>query len=245
MALKFGLGRRLLAEVKRRAQRWLGLVLVLFAALAEAGGKTTPLAPVPDWGWLEACKGTFTRAEFQRALDCFYAPEGAASAWVELGDTAARIRTKEDVWVEVPFAGENGGKENARYWRRASEMPPASGGKPLAGVRVAIDPGHLGGEWARMEERFFQIGKTRPVAEGDLTLAVARKLKAALEKYGASVVLLRKSARPLTKERPASLRAAAAQELQPAAPTDKLDRLSELYFYRISEIRARAAREFH
>ncbi|MEI6872166.1 MAG: hypothetical protein WCL08_07780, partial [Verrucomicrobiota bacterium] len=85
------------------------------------------------------------------------------------------------------------------------------------------------------------IGNTRPVAEGDLTLAVARKVKVALEKYGASVVLLRKAARPLTPERPNTLRAAAAQELQSTAPTDKLNRLSELYFYRISEIRARAA----
>ncbi|MEI6872987.1 MAG: hypothetical protein WCL08_11950, partial [Verrucomicrobiota bacterium] len=143
-------------NLKRFKRLGLMLALTFSALFAEAQGKTSPLAPVPDWGWLEACKGTFTREEFQKALDRFYAPEGAASAWVEIGESAARIRTKEDAWVEVPFARENAGLESARFWRRASEMAPAPAGKPLAGVRVAIDPGHLGGEWARMEERFFQ-----------------------------------------------------------------------------------------
>jgi len=214
---------------------------MLVAAPVLVFGKTSPLAPEPDWSALEKCGGAFTKEEFQHALNHFYALEGAAAAWIEVGETAARIRITGDTWMEVPFAQNvEEIKGVPRYWRRAREMGTASEGKPLAGVRVALDPGHLGGEWARMEERFFQLGKSRPVVEGDLTLAVARKLKGALEKLGAKVTLLRKSDRPITGERPGTLRSAAASELAAGFSPDKLNRLSELYFYRISEIRARA-----
>ena len=223
------------------SRQLLALLLACFSVTNHAHAKTSPLAPAPDWGWLEECKGTFSRTEFLQALENIYAPESAAAAWVEVGETAARIRTSGDTWVEVPFVdGNTTALDFKRYWRRASELGVAPPGKPLAGVHVAIDPGHLGGEWARMEERFFQVKKTLPVAEGDLTLAVARKVKTALERYGATVVLLRKSARPLTSERPKTLRPAAAAEAPPTTTPDKLNHLSELYFYRISEIRARA-----
>jgi hypothetical protein len=119
-------------------------------------------------------------------------------------------------------------------------MGPAPAGKPLEGVKIAIDPGHLGGEWAQMEERFFQIGKSRPVVEGDLTLAVAKKLKPMLEKLGAQVLLLRKGDRPATQDRPKSLQSAATLDLTAPFSADRLRRHSELFFYRISEIRARA-----
>ena len=237
-------GERLRRFFKLHRPRATLLLSFLFAccfAPNSAFSKTSPLAPVPDWSWLEACKGTFSRTEFLEALNHIYAPEGAAAEWVEVGESAARIRTSGDTWVDVPFV-ENSAKASGyeRYWHRASELGAAPAGKPLHGLRVAIDPGHLGGEWARMEERFFQLGKTLPVAEGNLTLAVARKLKSELEKYGATVVLLRKNARPLTRERPKTLLPAAAAEIPSLNNPDKLNRLSELYFYRISEIRARA-----
>ena len=226
---------------RSRVALLLSCLLAYCIVTSPAFSKTSPLAPAPDWGWLEGCKGTFSRAEFLQALDHIYAPEGASAGWVEVGESAARIRTTGDTWVDVPFAESSAMAPGyKRYWRRASELGAAPAGKPLDGLRVAIDPGHLGGEWARMEERFFQLGKTPPVAEGDLTLAVARKVKSALEKYGAIVVLLRKNARPLTRERPKTLLPAAAAEIPSLNNPDKLNRLSELYFYRISEIRARA-----
>jgi len=209
---------------------------------ADAAAKNSPLATPPDWNWLAQCNQMFTRDEFQNMLQSFYARNDAAKGWVEIGETSARIRTDGDKWQEVFFAGEPGKKLPAlkRYWRKASEMGPAPAGKPLQGVRIAIDPGHLGGEWAAMEERFFQLGKSRPVAEGDLTLVVAKRLKPMLEKLGAQTVLLRKSDRPATQQRPKTLESAAAAELTGAFTAERLRRQSELFFYRISEIRARA-----
>jgi hypothetical protein len=49
---------------------------------------------------------------------------------------------------------------------------------------IGLDPGHIGGAWARMEERFFVRGKDRPVQEAALNLTVARLLKPMLEQAG-------------------------------------------------------------
>lgn len=183
-----------------------------------------------------------TREEFERMLQNHYAKNNAAGECVEIGEESVRIRTHDDAWREVAFAKDPASvtPRRDRFWRAASELGPAPTGKPLQGVRIAIDPGHLGGEWAMMEERFFQLGKTRPVAEGDITLAVAKRLKPMLEKLGAQTVLLRKSDKPVTPERAKTLERAAAAELTGAITAERLRRQSELFFYRISEIRARA-----
>ena len=217
-------------------------LLLFWCFVASASAKNSPLATPPDWSWLGQCDKLLTREEFQTALQTFYARNDAALGWVEVGENSARIRTEGDKWQEVAFAREPAKRSPAlkRYWRKASELGPAPTGKPLQGARIAIDPGHLGGEWAAMEERFFQLGKTRPVAEGDLTLAVAKRLKPMLEKLGAQTVLLRKNDRPTTTQRPKTLESAAAAELTGAFTAERLRRQSELFFYRISEIRARA-----
>jgi N-acetylmuramoyl-L-alanine amidase len=209
---------------------------------ASAAAKNSAMAPSPDWVWLSQCNGTMTREEFERMLRTYYARNDAAAGFVEIGEESVRIRTQGDAWQEVSFARASTSKASRlqRFWRKASELGPAPKGKPLQGVRIAIDPGHLGGEWAMMEERFFQLGTTRPVAEGDITLAVAKRLKPMLEKLGAQTVLLRKSDKPVTKERAKTLEGAAAAELTGAFTVERLRRQSELFFYRISEIRARA-----
>lgn len=225
---------------------WILCVFVLLSAgLANprtGHAKTSPMASPPEWNWLAACGNSLTKREFQHALQDLYTRDGAAEGWIEIRDDCARIRTESDTWIEVPFVVEGGSAQTGlkRYWRRAVEMGPAPTGKPLLGVKIAIDPGHLGGEWAQMEERFFQIGKSKPVVEGDLTLAVAKRLKPVLEQLGAQVLLLRKDGQPTTSERPASLQASAAAELEGSITPDRLRRQSELLFYRISEIRARA-----
>ena len=42
------------------------------------------------------------------------------------------------------------------------------------GLNVTLDPGHLGGRWAKMEERWFQVDDQPPVEEGELTWRVAK-----------------------------------------------------------------------
>lgn len=72
---------------------------------------------------------------------------------------------------------------------------------PLAGLKIAIDPGHIGGQYARLEERYIdllpraqqQIFEPLTFHEGALTTRTAEKLKRELEALGA-IVLLTKTA---------------------------------------------------
>ncbi len=56
--------------------------------------------------------------------------------------------------------------------------------------RVALDPGHFGGKYARLEQKWVIIDNVS-LQEGDLTLKTALLLKEKLEKVGISVFLTR------------------------------------------------------
>lgn len=215
--------------------RVLLLVLVLGPAAASAQ-KLTPLAPKPDWSSLDRFQHTITREEFTRLLTGVYAPRGAWQGHFEIHETGVDVTTSPG---RPPFrlefaAGTASARPVPRYWSK---------GRGLDGLRIALDPGHLGGEWAKMEERWFRIGANKPVTEGDMTLKVARLLKAELEKRGAKVYLTRDSSKPATNLRPEKLRSAAAASLRDqgrAVNPASLKSESERLFYRTAEIRARS-----
>jgi len=75
--------------------------------------------------------------------------------------------------------------------------PPVGTLKPLSGLRIAIDPGHIAGDLrtAKAEGRFVEMttssGETLSIFEGELTLSTALVLKDSLEKHGAEVMLTR------------------------------------------------------
>ena len=219
-----------------------GIFCVCCFAQEPSPGKVNVLAKAPDWKWLESAAGTLPRSEFEALLQTVYAPDEASRSCLEMGSSSVRIRIRAEEWREVAFApeGRAGSASFPRFWRAARELQPAPLSAPLRGIHVALDPGHLGGQWARMEERFFQVGKSKPVTEGDLTLAVARRLQPQLERLGAKVTLLRSGDHPVTRERPKTLLSAAAGDLDAGASKHRVQQHSEMLFYRISEIRARA-----
>ncbi len=196
------------------------------------------------------------RAEFVRLLDTVYAPGGAWKDTITIDADGAHILTTGTSRWLLRFADDGAPKQPPRYWKPLDTMPPAN--PPLAGLTIALDPGHLGGQWAKMEERWFQIRPgTLPVAEGDMTLITSRLLAAKLEADGAKVVFVRDSAGPLTKLRPADLQDEARAQLKRQGmafirqnyngPADELRMnsvkwTSELLFYRTAEIQERARR---
>ncbi len=94
-----------------------------------------------------------------------------------------------------------------------------------------------------MEERWFRIGNSRPVEEGEMTLRVAKLLKQRLTSLGAEVWLTRTKNGATTPLRPKNLQPAALTSLQEsgAATTEgNLQHTAELLFYRFGEIRNRA-----
>jgi hypothetical protein len=230
-------------------------LLSLSTALAQ---RLSALAPAPDWSRLEAFQETITREEFVHLLDHVYAPGGSAKGMVDVEAESAVIKTALTPVAEfrLRFARDAASAKAApRFWRPATLLDPAPPGRPLAGLKIALDAGHIGGAWAKMEERWFQIGESRPVVEGEMALRVAGMLVPKLRALGAEVSLVRESLEPVTKERPETLRPAAREELARlgvTAPRENYDNLndpqrgttvqaqSELLFYRISEIRQRA-----
>jgi N-acetylmuramoyl-L-alanine amidase len=220
------------------------LCLLALASLAQAE-KLGPLAPRPDWSDLDPFQETITRVDFLALLDSVYAPHGAWKTYIQVGADSAAIKTStgQPPYV-LRFAAAPGmARPPARTWRARAQLPPRHPDKPLAGIRIAIDPGHIGGKWAKVEERWFRIGNSAPVAEGDMTLHVARLLSARLRELGAQVWLTRTKAAPVTPERPKNLAREAAASLadkQQAINPVSLQREAELLFYRNSEIRRRA-----
>jgi hypothetical protein len=137
-----------------------------------------------------------------------------------------------------------------------SALAAHAGAEPLTALHIALDPGHLGGTWAQMEERWFKIHDTPPVQEGDMTLRVARLLAPRLELLGAKVSLVREKTEPLTPCRPSDFEKIARQFLLRTGVADPRENFDgpadpqkeqtigwqrELLFYRNSEIRRRAS----
>lgn len=223
-------------------------VIIAFAILwpfTDGLTRVTPLATRPDWRQLEKYQETMTREEFTSLLARVYAPGGAANGVIEVGENAAHIATgpgAPDFVLRFAPTAESA-KPATGFWRGRSQLGPAPPEQPLAGVKVALDPGHLGGRWAQMEERWFRVGNSKPVTEGDMTLLVAKMLVPRLKALGAQVYLTRTKAGPVTSARPNKLREEAAASLadkeKPMDPAS-LKSESERLFYRVSEIRRRA-----
>ncbi|HSI82343.1 MAG: hypothetical protein ACAI35_19135 [Candidatus Methylacidiphilales bacterium] len=131
-------------------------------------------------------------------------------------------------------------------------LPPQDPARPLLGVRILLDPGHIGGDYATMEERFFQLGVGKPaVVEGDLTYQTCKHIKKELEALGAEIAWTKAEGEPATTLRAKDLRDAAIKLIAdgggayPNPPTAqellrRLNREANSLFYRTAEIRARA-----
>lgn len=245
------------------------LVLVSVGARAkEYPGELSPLVDPPRWEALDRFQGTITQGEFTYLLESVFAPRLTYRATINMGKGFALIKKypKSPKWNtnyrlnfrsgELPPAE----TKELRYWRTRKELLSAQekGDAPLKGVRILLDPGHLGGEWAKMEERWFQLDGGKPVAEGDMTLSVARHIRKRLEKLGATVLMTRDSSQPVTPERPDTLENEAMKYLKEqlgatspqlgfkgATDPKRMTSIrwwSELLFYRSSEIRWRGRR---
>ena len=192
------------------------MLLVASAPVGRAQN-LSPLADPPNWHRLDAYQETITHDEFARLLETLYAPRGGWQPFIRLDPDAAVIRTTNiplDDLYTLRFAPSDAACKPlpARYWRPRAAVPPAAPppGRPLAGLRVALDPGHLGGRWAKLEERWFQIGDAPPVMEGEMTLRVARLLADRLRALGAERVdLVRNGDEPSTPLRSPDLAVAA------------------------------------
>ncbi len=235
-------------------------VLTVLAAtqLAVGAPNISPLGKTPEWSSLEQYQETITHDEFARLLQTIYCPKGIDAELIQVDVEEAQLAVDrgEKSYFTLRFArDEQSQKPVPRSWRPATALPAPPKNLDLAGIKIAIDPGHIGGTWAQMEERWFQVGDSKPIQEGDMTLLVAKLIAPKLRKLGAKVSLVRDQTEPVTPKRPDDMSEVAKQILLRAGDATPRDDFSgpsdpekehtirwqsELLFYRNSEIRQRA-----
>src|SRR4051794_35917743 len=144
-----------------------------FNSGAAGADNVSTLGTRPRWNVLEHYQRTITRDEFANLIQNVYCTQGMPSDMISMGPDSARILTNREsqTFFTLRFASAPDAKKPVPHlWRSAKNLGPASDYKPLLGLRIALDPGHVGGNWAKIEERWFKIGDSAPVQEGDLTL---------------------------------------------------------------------------
>ena len=212
--------------------------LVFWLMVAQAA---LPVAAA-NWSSLDRFQQTITRAEFDKQLATVYCPSLAITNYLMYGTNSVSIFSTTDK-TPPPLLTLHFGPSSSTINHKPSSIR-----------RIALDPGHIGGEWARMEERLFVRGRDRPVQEAALNLTVARLLKPKLEAAGAVVFLTKDNFEPVTDKRPEDFRAEAERDVVAAVPggisgildeanrADAICKRAELLFYRNAEIAARAKR---
>jgi N-acetylmuramoyl-L-alanine amidase len=243
------------AAVWRLAYSAITAAVLAMTAFPAFSSQLSPLAHPPNWSRLDRFQETITHEEFENLLTTVYAPSGAANQWIVVQPTQAVIQESEGHQFVLRFAPDDPSRKPVpRYWTPIDRLRRTPE-KPLKGITIAIDPGHLGGKWAKMEKRWFRIGDSKPVTEGDMTLRVALLLVPRLKALGASVALVRSKPGPVTEKRPNELTDQAKAALTERGVTTLLPEYTGPYdpqkessvpweaerlFYRVAEIRARA-----
>lgn len=225
------------------------------------------------WFVLHAWQRTLTRAEFEKKLDRLYDPFDGLRPYMTVTDERVLFwispKQKDVPVFTLEFAPD---AEHRAVVEKPFRTPaqiralPKPEGKPLSDLRIAIDPGHIGGKWAQVENRSTRYRGSEPVNEGDLNIITAHILKKQLTDLGATVFLVREDTEPVTPLRPKDFVAEAVQVLMDKNPKlaaklenktleqrreyigQRVQDVADLLFYRGSEIPERGnkiRREFN
>lgn len=206
----------------------------------------TDLATEPDWTELEQYQYTISKEDFERELEEVYTIDGEWKDWITTTDKSAMIRKSAadgTQLFELFFASEVKNESPPKFWRKRDEVIVKDPLKPLLGLRIVIDPGHIGGKYSQIEERHFIYKDSPPVKEGNLTLKVAKMLAKQLETLGAQVTLTREYLSPVNPNKPDDYYEYAYAQMSETnlwATPVAIMRESEKLFYRAGEIRERA-----
>ena len=203
---------------------------------------------LPDWSVLDSFQGEISRNNFNYLLKNVYCPRSSWwKDWIVIQESEVLIRTEngKDNWYRISFKE---GNETFDFSNSVSIYPSFPS---IKGLKIALDPGHIGGEFSEMEGRHFSINGQKPVKEGELSLEVAKILEKKLQGVGVDVILLRNENKPVSNYRPSDFIADAEKwvfekekVLKNSYPAldraEMIKKRSEVLFYRVSEIYARA-----
>ena len=202
----------------------------------------------PEWASLDLFQNRINRTDFEHLLTKVYCPRASwRKGWIELKEKEVSIRKSkalDDCYI-LSFGDGN------QTSTGEDSITPSGSKLSLQGLTIALDPGHIGGDYSKMEGRHFSIGESPPVKEGDLALTVAKILKKKLIDLGAKVILVREENRPVSSYQPQDFLEEVEEwivakeerrgERFPAEErVEMIKNRSEVLFYRVSEIHARA-----
>jgi hypothetical protein len=200
-----------------------GLTLA-FLSLPARAGQLSPLAPTPNWSSLDGYQRTISRQEFTRLINQVYSIDGAFWDYADINDK--RLILYSDTGKKQPIFTLNfAGSESSvapRPYSYKTQSVSNDPSKPLKGLRIALDPGHIGGDWAQLEARYFKLGDDPPVLEAKLNFITCERLAELLEADGADIIWAKRGYNPVTDLRPADLRREAIAAL--AKPVDEKER---------------------
>jgi hypothetical protein len=242
----------------------------MLGCMPVGAGQLSPLAPTPDWSAFEAYQKTITREEFSRLINQVYSIDGVFWDYADINDDRVIIYSdtaKRHPLFTLHFAASEGAclPLPYHYKTQATSTDPA---QPLKGIKIALDPGHIGGDWAVLEARYFKLGDDPPVEEAKLNLITCERLAERLEADGAEIIWAKHSYEPVTDLRPDDLHREAIAALalpehasshsgytpsflfgiqlphvqrasSQSAIEARIDNEAALLFYRVAEIRAR------
>jgi len=249
---------------------WLAVGLLLPVSFVAAG-QLSPLAPKPNWAVLDGYQKTITRAEFSRLIDQVYTPGGAFWTYAKIDDDKVEVfsdAAQTQLLFTLHFAANDAAclPRPYTYQTQATSTDPA---RPLKGIKIALDPGHIGGDWAQLEARYFKLGSDPSVEEAKLNMITCDRLAERLQADGAEIVWAKHGYDPVTPLRPDDLHREAIAALalnggNSSSATDtpsflfgiqmpriskhlgyhgasatRIDNEAALLFYRVAEIRAR------
>lgn len=143
------------------------------------------LAQIPLWGIssqdFDAYQNVFTQEEIQTKIKKYLQRDPTIAAFYR-------------VTPEALYIGDIAHQKIDYVLQLTSSAPIEKTSQtkhPLKDSKIAIDPGHFGGVYARLEDRYVVISETVAFDEGTLTYLTALELKSLLEAEGANVMITR------------------------------------------------------
>lgn len=193
------------------------------------------MSGAPSFDEILKIGNSYTREEFKETLNTIYSDEKSCEKWIEAEEKGLLLKDKHGKAFLLPWKSVS---QPQCTWRTVKELPAwTQEDKPLQGIRISIDPGHIGGAWAKSEAREHRFEGKYLVREGTSTLITAQILRKMLEAKGAKVQLVRNYFKPCSQQTPAEL----AKVLANGEPvTPQIERQANQIFHTRIEINARA-----
>ncbi len=158
------------------------------------------------WKRIDPYQRTITRETFEDKLNLLFDPQGGLRPYIQIDDQKVIIYDQPQatpIYTLYFASSPSEVRDIPRSYRTVSEFRALPKQKPLDGLRVAIDPGHIGGQWGPIEMRSVVLNGIGTIQEGDFNIITAKIIREKLQALGATVFLTREGKEPVTQSRPA------------------------------------------